>query len=69
MRDFGGDGWSVLPATPCVLAKLRGTYRWHIVVKCPADADLSDALLPLFRRRKPDRDANVAVDVDPDDLL
>lgn len=67
--DFGGDGWSVLPATPCVLAKLRGTYRWHIVVKCPADADLSDALLPLFRRRKPDRDANVAVDVDPDDLL
>lgn len=69
VRDFGGDGWSVLPATPCVLAKLRGTYRWHIVVKCPADADLSDALLPLFRRRKPDRDANVAVDVDPDDLL
>lgn len=52
-----------------MLAKLRGTYRWHIVVKCPADADLSDALLPLFRRRKPDRDANVAVDVDPDDLL
>ena len=69
VRDFGGDGWSVLPATPCVLAKLRGMYRWHIVVKCPADADLSDALLPLFRRRKPDRDANVAVDVDPDDLL
>ena len=69
VRDFGGDGWSVLPATPCVLAKLRGTYRWHIVVKCLADADLSDALLPLFRRRKPDRDANVAVDVDPDDLL
>lgn len=69
VRDFGGDGWSVLPATPCVLAKLRGTYRWHIVVKCPAGADPSDALLPLFRRRKPDRDANVAVDVDPDDLL
>ena len=69
VRDFGGDGWSVLPATPCVLAKLRGTYRWHIVVKCPTDADLSCVLLPLFRRRKPDKDANVAVDVDPDDLL
>lgn len=69
VRDFGGDGWSVLPATPCVLAKLRGTYRWHIVVKCPTDADLSRALLPLFRHRKPDKDANVAVDVDPDDLL
>lgn len=69
VRDYGGDGWSVLPATPCVLAKLRGTYRWHIVVKCPTDADLSTVLLPLFRRRKPDKDANVAVDVDPDDLL
>lgn len=69
VRDYGGDGWSVLPATPCVLAKLRGTYRWHIVVKCPADADLSTALLPFFRRRKPDKDANVAIDVDPDDLL
>lgn len=69
VRDYGGDGWSVLPATPCVLAKLRGTYRWHIVVKCPAEADLSTALLPFFRRRKPDRDANVAIDVDPDDLL
>lgn len=69
VRDYGGEGWSVLPATPCVLAKLRGTYRWHLVVKCPLDGDLSRALLPFFRHRKPDRDASVAVDVDPDDLL
>ncbi len=69
VRDFGGDGWSVLPATPCVLAKLRGTYRWHLVVKCPLDGDLSGVLLPYFRARKPEREVNVAVDVDPDDLL
>ncbi len=69
VRDFGGEGWTVLPAVPCVLAKLRGTYRWHVVVKCPADADLSRALVPLFRHRKPDKLVNVAVDVDPDDLL
>ena len=69
VRAFGGDGWSVLPATPCVLAKLRNTYRWHVVVKCPADADVSAVLLPVFRRRKADKWVNVAVDVDPDDLL
>ncbi|WP_080797943.1 replication restart helicase PriA [Arabiibacter massiliensis] len=69
VRDFGGAGWTVLPATPCVLAKLRGTYRWHVVVKCPPQTDLSRVLLPLFRHRKPERDVNVAVDVDPDDLL
>ena len=69
VRDFGGEGWDVLPATPCVLAKLRGTYRWHLVVKCPLDGDLSGVLLPYFRPRKPEREVNVAVDVDPDDLL
>lgn len=69
VRDYGGEGWHVLSATPCVLAKLRGTFRWHIVVKCPLDADLSGVLLPLFRARKIDRDVNVAVDVDPVDLL
>ncbi len=59
----------MLPAAPCVLAKLRGTYRWHVVVKCPLGADLSRALAPLFRSRKPDTLVNVAVDVDPNDLL
>lgn len=52
-----------------MLAKLRNTYRWHVVVKCPADADVSAVLLPVFRRRKADKWVNVAVDVDPDDLL
>ena len=27
VRDFGGEAWDVLPASPCVLAKLRGAYR------------------------------------------
>ena len=69
IRDFGGDGWSVLPASPCVLAKLRGVYRWHAVVKCPPGDDLSRVIAPLFRARVPEADVNVAVDVDPNDLL
>lgn len=69
VHSWGGDAWSVLPATPCVLAKLRNTYRWHVVVKCPTDANISEVLLPYFRRRKADKWVNVAVDVDPDDLL
>ena len=69
IRDFGGDGWSVLPASPCVLAKLRGVYRWHVVVKCPPGDDLSRVIAPLFRARVPEVDVNVAVDVDPNDLL
>ena len=69
VHSYGGQDWVVLPATPCVLAKLRNTYRWHVVLKCPADADISRVLLPYSRRRKPDKWVNVAVDVDPDDLL
>lgn len=69
IRDFGGDGWSVLPASPCVLAKLRGVYRWHVVVKCQPEDDLSRVIAPLFRARAPEADVNVAVDVDPNDLL
>ena len=69
IRDFGGDGWSVLPASPCVLAKLRGVYRWHVVVKCPPADGLSRVVEPLFRARVPEEGVNVAVDVDPNDLL
>ena len=69
VRDFGGEGWTVLPATPCVLSRLRGSYRYHIVVKCPPEDDLSRVLEPLFRARTPQPDVNAAVDVDPVDLL
>ena len=69
VRDYAEGEWEVLAASPCVLAKLRNVYRWHIVVKAPQDADVSSVLLPLFRARKAHPDYSVAVDVDPFDLL
>ncbi|MBR3690126.1 MAG: primosomal protein N', partial [Eggerthellaceae bacterium] len=67
--DYAGSSWKVLPASPCVLEKLRGTYRWHVLVKCPREADLSLVMGRLFRTRKAEKEVNVAVDVDPLDLL
>ena len=69
VRDYAVGSWQVLAATPCVFAKLKNTYRWHILVKAPLDADISHVLLPLFRARKADANVNVAVDIDPNDLL
>ena len=69
VRDYGGDGWLVLAATPCVIGKLRNSYRWHVLVKAPIGADVSAVLLPLFRSRKANASINVAVDVDPQSLL
>ena len=69
VRDYGSKDWQVMPATPCVFARLKRVWRYHIVVKAPLDADLSAVLLPLFRGRKADPHVSVAVDVDPRDLL
>lgn len=60
---------SVLPAVPCVLSKLRNTYRYHILIKAAPEVDISEVLLPFFRQRKTCDHVNVAVDIDPEDLL
>ena len=69
IRNEVGERWRVLPAVPCVLAKLRNTYRYHIVVKAPLGDDLSAPLVRLFRARKVNPAVNAAVDIDPMDLL
>lgn len=61
--------WEVSSALPCVLGKLRNTYRYHVLIKAPQKADFSRILLPYFRSRKPHKFVNVAVDVDPQDLF
>lgn len=69
VADFGGDDWEVLAAGPCALEKRRNNYRWHVIVKCPTGGDLSGVLGPYFRKRKTERGVNVALDIDPIDLL
>lgn len=70
IRDTVGDPrWTVLPAVPCTLSKLRNTYRYHVVVKAPLGADISAPLAHLFRTRQTHPRVNAAVDVDPMDLL
>ncbi len=69
VRDCGKRNWCVLAAGSCVLEKLRNTYRWHIVVKCPPDDDISSLFVRLVRARKADPQVHIAVDIDPIDLL
>ena len=63
------NGWEVMPATACVLSRLRRSYRWHVLVKAPEATNMSTVLAPYFRKRKPDKWVNVSVDVDPENLL
>lgn len=64
-----GEEWEVLGPAPCLLARLRGLYRWHTLVKAPHDADISAVIEPVLRARKPRDDVRIAVDVDPDNLF
>ena len=64
-----GCDWDVLGPAPCLLARLRGLYRWHTLVKAPVDADISAIIDPVLKARKANADVRVAVDVDPDNLF
>lgn len=69
IRDVVGDSWQSLGAAPCAIDKLRGQYRWHILLKAPAGADISRLVEPIIRKRRANKLVNVAVDVDPYSLL
>ncbi len=69
VAEHGDGSWLVLPPTPCVLERLKGQWRYHIVLKLPLDADLSGCLGPYFRSRPVERDVRVSIDIDPVSLL
>ncbi|NLG10946.1 MAG: primosomal protein N' [Coriobacteriaceae bacterium] len=62
-------GWKLLGPSPCVFDKRQGSYRWHMLVKAPAQANVSSVLSPIIRSRRPEKGVNVTVDIDPYDLM
>ena len=59
---------SVAGPSPAVLAKLRGEYRWHLVLR----SSNREAMLAVLRgafERNPEIRRNLAVDVDPTSML
>ena len=71
-KEAADSRWSsvtVMEATPCALAKLRNTYRWHIIIKAPLGTDISAFCEPTMRGRKASSSVRAAVDIDPEDLF
>ena len=69
LAELACNDWILLPATPCVISRTRGNWRYHITIKTPLDADIAAVLQPLFRARKSHENVNVAVDIDPVSML
>ena len=64
-----GAGWLVSPPTPCVLERLKGSWRYHVVVKAPLKGNIAECFASYFRERKPHHDVRVSIDIDPANLL
>ena len=63
------QGWEVLGPSPSPLARLKGVWRWHVLVKAPEAADVPGSLGPVLKSFKSHAEVSVACDVDPLDLL
>ncbi|HRY93323.1 MAG TPA: primosomal protein N' [Myxococcota bacterium] len=69
LRAEGGARCQVLGPAVSPLARLRGRYRWQLLVKCPRVEDLQRVAGAALRRVSPPAGAKLLFDVDPVDML
>jgi primosomal protein N' (replication factor Y) len=65
----GLPGWEVLGPAPCVKAKAKDRFRYHVLVKAPLEADLGAALAAAAASLPSNMGSNMALDVDAYDLI
>ena len=63
------DGWSILGPSPAPISRLKGVWRWHLLVKAPVSARLAPVLSAVQRGLPANRTVSHAIDIDPVDLL
>jgi primosomal protein N' (replication factor Y) len=69
LRAAAPKGWQVLGPSPAVLARVRGAYRWHVLLKAPRSARISRVVADALRRVGTRAGVTAAPDIDPLDLL
>jgi primosomal protein N' (replication factor Y) len=69
VRRKGANTLEVLGPAVSPLARLRGRYRWQMLVKSMGIADLHNAWLAVQQQVKLPRDAKILFDVDPYAML
>ena len=69
LKRKGLSDWAVFPPTDCVLAKLRGNHRLHIVVKAAPHTEMGPVIREALMQVQRDSSARIAVDIDPVNML
>ncbi len=59
----------ILGPAPAPLSKIRGRYRWQVLLKSSGRSDLRKVLLRFQADWKTPRTVRTAIDVDPVDTL
>ncbi|MDO5329372.1 MAG: primosomal protein N' [Coriobacteriia bacterium] len=60
--------WDISGPNVCVLAKIRGQYRYHILIKSSSGDKLSDDLSKIMEKYKTRKNISLQIDVDPTSL-
>ncbi len=68
-RVGGDDALEVLGPAPCPLSRLRGRYRWHLLLKASRTEVLRERLSAAFAALHPSERFGLSVDIDPMSLL
>ncbi len=63
------DGWRILGPSPAPIARLKNRWRWHLVLKAPADADISTVLAHVDAATPGVDEVTRSIDVDPAGML
>lgn len=69
MRVAATEGTQVLGPSPAPLARVKESYRWHILAKGPHGAHLPDLIWKAMSAVQPVEGVSLAPDVDPVDMM
>lgn len=61
--------WEVLGPVPAPLSRVKDRYRWHVLVKAPAGADIPSVVRNALAATQRSNLSTLAIDIDPVDLM
>ncbi|MHB9002519.1 MAG: replication restart helicase PriA [Coriobacteriia bacterium] len=69
LRDMVDSGITVLGPSPAPMARVKRNFRWHVLVKAPAGADIAAPVRLAVTAIPKRQGTSIAIDIDPIDLL